>query len=481
MDHSYTKKTEKIKKKRERHNCCVPQCPEKLNPSISLHYAPSDPVRRKRWAEAIRTAKTLTTSMRVCSKHFREEDFLPTGKRSLKKTAVPSLNLPVRSHENVKSSPQKRKSAARADRAKKRAMFACGDHQDGLERGESFDSTDDQTSSADEDEEPQDGYIDVPEVHEEDIEKFKSTGVQVGTYVPTEAFVSSLTSSDEKLFSTTGLPSVEFLDTVVIYFDKIAPENPRKPFHLSSRDRILLCMMKIKLALHFSTLGVFFEKSVQNVCNYFYDTVKVLAQLFKCFVKWQSKDIILNNMPKCFSYFTNTRVVLDCFELYVEKPKCVRCRVRLYSQYKKNYTVKVLLGVSPGGAITKVSKAYGGRASDKFITSDSGLYELCEFGDAIMVDKGFAIEDECQKYLLTMIRPPFLRQKGKFTRAEAVQCAKIARARVHVERVIQRIREYSMLKNKLQWRLTPYIDDVLMIVCALVNLSPPVLADDKFL
>lgn len=339
---------------------------------------------------------------------------------------------------------------------------------------------DGETSNADEDEDDQ-GWVDIPEVHEEDIEKLKSTGVQVGTYMPTEAFVNSLTSGDKKLFSTTGLPSVEFLSTVVLYFDRIAAENPRKPFLLSSRERILLTMMKIKLGLHFSTLAVFFDTCIQNACNYFYDTVTVLAKLFKCFVKWQSKDLILNNMPKCFSQFMNTRVVLDCFELNVEKPKCVRCRVRLYSQYKKNYTVKFLLGVSPGGSITVVSKAYGGRASDKFITSDSGLYDLCEFGDAIMVDKGFAIEDECQQYLLTMIRPPFMRQKGKFTRAEAVQCAKIARARVHVERVIQRIREYSMLRNKLQWRLTPYIDDVLMIVCALVNLSPPVLADDKFL
>ncbi|KAK3920209.1 THAP domain-containing protein 2 [Frankliniella fusca] len=478
MDHlCYTRKTPK--KKRERHNCCVPQCSELLNPSIRLHYAPSDPKRRREWAQAIRTGKELTKHMRVCSKHFRREDFLPTGTRSLKKTAVPSLNLPVRSHETAKSSPQKRKSADRADRARKRAVFACGDHQDGLERGESFDSTDGQTS--DEDEEDGAGWIDIVEPDEGDIKKFESIGVQVGTYDALESFVKSLTVSDEKLFSTTGLPSVEFFDTLDSYFNKIAPDNPRKPFLLTSRQRILLSMMKIKLASSFSTLAAFFSISIQNACNYFYDTVRVLAQLLKCFVKWQSKETILNNMPKCFSHFMSTRVVLDCFELFVEKPKCVRCRIRLYSQYKKNYTVKILLGVAPSGAITKVSKAYGGRASDKFITSDSGLYDMCEYGDAIMVDKGFAIEEECLMNLLTMIRPPFMRQKGKFTRAEAVQCAKIARARVHVERVIQRIREYSMLKSKLQWRLTPYIDDVLIIVCALVNLSPPVLADDKFL
>lgn len=338
---------------------------------------------------------------------------------------------------------------------------------------------DGQTTSEEEGE-ANDGWVDIPEIDEEDVEKFKTVGVQVGTYVQNEAFVSSLMSSDSKLFSSTGLYSVEYLNILTSFFDEVAPENPKKKFLLSTRDRILLSMMKIKLALSFSTLAVFFDISIQNACNYFYDSVRVLAKLLTCLVEWPSKEDILKSMPVCFSQFKNTRVVLDCFELFVEKPKCVRCRVRLYSQYKKGYTLKLLLGCAPSGLISYVSKTFGGRASDKFITSQSGLYDLCEYSDGVMVDKGFAIEDECLRHCLTMIRPPFLKKRAKFTRAEAVQCAKIARARVHVERTIQRIREYHLLKNKLPWRLVPYFDDVVLIVCALVNLGAPILAADKF-
>ncbi|XP_034238939.1 uncharacterized protein LOC117643890 [Thrips palmi] len=479
MDHTcYVR--QKPKRKHEKHNCCVPQCSVYKNPSIHMHRVPSDPVRKKKWAVAIRTGKELTQYMLVCGKHFRKDDYLPTGskKPSLKKTAVPSQNLPIRSHERVETSPVKRKKSARADRAKKRTMWVCEEENELETRAESFDSTDGQTS--DEEGEANDGWLDVPDMEEEDIEKFKTVGVQVGTYVQNEAFVSSLMSSDSKLFSTTGLYSVEYLNDLTSFFNEVAPENPKKKFLLPTRDRILLTMMKIKLALSFSTLAVFFDISVQNACNYFYDSVRVLASLLTCLVEWPPKENILKNMPKCFATFKNTRIVLDCFELFVEKPKCVRCRTRLYSQYKKGYTLKVLLGCAPSGLISFVSRNYGGRASDKFITSHSKLYDKCEYSDGVMVDKGFAIEDECLQHCLVMIRPPFLRRKICFPRPESFQCSNIARARVHVERSIQRIREYHLLRNKLPWRLVPYFDDVVLIVCALVNLGAPILADGKF-
>ena len=103
-----------------------------MNPSIHLHKAPLYPVRRKRWAIAIRTAKELTPHMRVCSKHFKKDDYLPTGttKASLKKIAVPSQNLPVRSLEKAETFPVKREKTGLADRSRKRCMLACEEHNE---------------------------------------------------------------------------------------------------------------------------------------------------------------------------------------------------------------------------------------------------------------------------------------------------------------------------------------------------------------
>ncbi|KAF2890024.1 hypothetical protein ILUMI_16149 [Ignelater luminosus] len=155
--------------------------------------------------------------------------------------------------------------------------------------------------------------------------------------------------------------------------------------------------------------------------------------------------------------------------------------MRSYSFYKKDHTIKILIGVSPSGMITYLSKACGGRASDKAIFNKEKIIELLIPGhDAIMVDKGFLIDDECKRNYIKLYRPPFLgRGKSQFSK-EAEETVEIARARVHVERRIQRLKNFTLLKNRYSWTLLPLIDDILVIVSALVNLSEPILSSDKF-
>ncbi|XP_052124444.1 uncharacterized protein LOC127749621 [Frankliniella occidentalis] len=228
-------------------------------------------------------------------------------------------------------------------------------------------------------------------------------------------------------------------------------------------------MIKIKLAISFSALAVLFDVTVQTCCNYFYDTVGILSKVLHCMVFWADKEDVLKNLPKCFNRYKCTRVVLDCFEVAIEKSKCIQCRVRSYSHYKKNNTAKFLVLITPSGLVSHMCPAFGGRASDKCITEHSGIYQLCDPGDGIMVDIGYDIDQECLDNMLKLIRPTFLRKSRQFTRAESVECAKIARARVHVERLIQRIRQYQILKNKVPWCIIPYLDDIAVIVSALVN------------
>ena len=86
---------------------------------------------------------------------------------------------------------------------------------------------------------------------------------------------------------------------------------------------------------------------------------------------------------------------------------------------------------------------------------------------------------------LKLCRPALLVKnkdgKRQLSYEDAIKSANIARARVHVERVIQRMREYDFLKGTIPWALTPYIDDILTIVAGLTNLGPPVMNIDKFM
>ena len=79
----------------------------------------------------------------------------------------------------------------------------------------------------------------------------------------------------------------------------------------------------------------------------------------------------------------------------------------LLSNYKKHNTVKVFIAVSPTGSICFISKGWGGRVSDKVITSKCGfMQKLCR-GDAVMADRGFNIGDELAVMGAKLIIPAF--------------------------------------------------------------------------
>lgn len=84
------------------------------------------------------------------------------------------------------------------------------------------------------------------------------------------------------------------------------------------------------------------------------------------------------------------------------------CQIATYSHYKGRNTIKFMTGVSSAGIISFVSKPYGGRISDKAIFEQSGLVENLDENSAIMVDKGFLIDEMCFDRNIKLIRPSFL-------------------------------------------------------------------------
>lgn len=63
---------------------------------------------------------------------------------------------------------------------------------------------------------------------------------------------------------------------------------------------------------------------------------------------------------------------------------------------------------------------------------------------------------------------------GQFSQEDAAKTFQVARARVRVERAIQRMKLFRMPKSPLPWETSAIVDEM-MIVIAGVNLSAPVL------
>lgn len=140
-----------------------------------------------------------------------------------------------------------------------------------------------------------------------------------------------------------------------------------------------------------------------------------------------------------------------------------------------------MVSVTPGGVIAQVSQGYGGRASDKAIFEESGLLELLDpVPDAVMADRGFLIDECCAERLVELVRPPF-RKSRQLSKGEAVRTQKIASARVHVERVIQRMKIFKILSTRVPWRMVGQLGQIVTIIAGITNLSAPILASHRFM
>ena len=81
-------------------------------------------------------------------------------------------------------------------------------------------------------------------------------------------------------------------------------------------------------------------------------------------------------MPASFrKFFKKCVVIIDCTEIFVERPANLLARAQVWSNYKHHSTVKVLIGITSQGTISYVSKSAGGRISDKEIVEKSTLVD----------------------------------------------------------------------------------------------------------
>lgn len=306
---------------------------------------------------------------------------------------------------------------------------------------------------------------------------FRDVEIQVN--VPFQPTVSNLILTESALKSFTGLQSFDVLNCIVYNVEKVYKDT--RSHKLSIKDRVILVFTMMKCNLTFAILSILFGISPVVCRTYFCDMVVVISRILRSVIKMPKKEEVLANMPICFSAFKDTEIVVDCTEVFIQRPKCLCCRIKFYSHYKSGETVKFMTGVSPGGLITFVSNAYGGRASAKAIFDQSGLISRLSEGSAIMADKGFLIDNICAEKKIKLYRPPFLRNKKQLTAEEAIFNTNIAAARIHIERCNQRIKIFKILCAKFPFSLIHLIEDVFVIACAITNLSSPILSDDKFL
>ena len=129
---------------------------------------------------------------------------------------------------------------------------------------------------------------------------------------------------------------------------------------------------------------------------------------------WATRETVNQTMPESFKYdYPYTRIILDCTEIFIEKPSCFRVQAETYSTYKSHNTAKGLVGIAPNGAVTFISDLYGGHVSDCKIVIASGILDMLEPHDSVMADRGFEIQDLLVPRKVSLNIPPFMRCKDQ--------------------------------------------------------------------
>uniref|UniRef100_A0A6P7HAJ9 Uncharacterized protein LOC114348312 n=1 Tax=Diabrotica virgifera virgifera TaxID=50390 RepID=A0A6P7HAJ9_DIAVI len=163
---------------------------------------------------------------------------------------------------------------------------------------------------------------------------------------------------------------------------------------LDPSQQYLLTLMKMRLNLDFKYLAYQFGISQSTCSTYFNTIISIMYQRFKNSIKWPDREIIKKNMPSCFRevFHDKTTIIIDCFEVFIQKPASYLTQQQTWSNYKHHNTVKFLIGITPQGCISYISKAWGGRTSDKQIVELSGFLDKIEPQDIVIADRGFLIK-----------------------------------------------------------------------------------------
>ena len=168
----------------------------------------------------------------------------------------------------------------------------------------------------------------------------------------------------------------------------------------------------------------------------------------------------------------------SCTEIYIERPLNLQARAQTWYNYKNTNTIKYLIAITPAGAVSFLSRGWEGRVSDKKITMHSGFLTFLQYGDLILADRGFTIAETFAAHGAILKIPHFTKgKKSQMSGKEIDNSRKISNVRIHVERVIGRIRKFRILQSTIPILQVHLLDNVMSVIAALVNINSSVVSN----
>ena len=327
--------------------CCVPGCfnnSKKHKGQFSFYSFPADKNLRKKWLHKVsRKNFRPNTGHRVCSAHFE-------GGSKTYSNNLPTVFPLTKSHPKVEKAPRRylvRHFRERNPEPQDKSDPGC--------QGES-----------------EDGAGEAPNIENENIQlKQRISALELETCcLKSEAKfgLQKFKSSDCDIQYYTGLDNYkqfkalyDFLDGGVFACSRLnywgsnnssiqteSFEKKGKKRTLFATDELFMTLARLRVNIPEKVLSDWYKISVSEVSRIFVTWVNFMFTRLTQLPIWASKETVNKTMPDCFKYdYPFTRVILDCTEIFIERPSCFRAQSASYSSYKSHNTAKGLVGISP--------------------------------------------------------------------------------------------------------------------------------------
>lgn len=242
-------------------------------------------------------------------------------------------------------------------------------------------------------------------------------------------------------------------------------------------DEYLMTLIRLRTNTMLVALANMFSVSESTVNSIFTTWVNFLAAELKMYFQLPDPDILFANKSQSFRNFPRVCMVIDCTEVFTESPSDLVEKKQMFSNYKNHQTFKFLVAISTHPAVVFVSRMYGGKASDMLITTEATnmLTSVKLSHGQIMADRGFTSSYKGTPVDVELITPAFkTRGRSQMTETEINESESCSEARIHIERVIQRIKSYHILDGKLKLCMRHVAEQIFVVCAFLSNFQSPV-------
>ena len=499
---SRSKQTERENQMPKGDHCCVPFCTSdrRKGHGLLFHSFPGSNVTklgeprqvraeekevRAKWIHAIRRDEVKGVFVVqpydtvVCSEHFRDEDYVQGTKKPgarLKQTAIPTIfswreeaDTPSRKRrppvDRHGGSPSKQPREPKSDAAKLSAERKRASHL------------------------------------EDELARARAELEDVEVELTSKSFcLARFESSDSDLQYYTGFPCLASFDACIRFLGldddanvissrsrddaemKRARGGGRKS-KLTLREKFFLTMVRLRRGTDLRMLADLYFLDTGTVSRILHTMINFLYLRLGKVPIWPTRAQVAAKMPDVFQdLYSTTFAVIDATEIKVEVASSLPAQSQLYSSYKSHTTLKGLVAMTPDGSVCFVSELFGGSISDQELVIRSHLLDRMPsvgYGASIMADKGFDIQDLLVPYGVKLNIPPFKQAGVQMSLQDVQRTQQIAKVRIHIERLIERIKEFNIFSKIIPVTMFPVVNQMWAVCCLLTLFQSPLLAEPK--